>query len=351
MSSGGNTHWCYQCRQPIRPRNRGTVCPICDGGFVQELEELRGSPGPGPVGVNSSNTTTPYGIRDGPNQIQGIMEALDSLMIRNNPEQRLGLIEALESFTGQRRRYGIDADRNPWLIFQGQVPPGRMPMPRSGGFEMFFNGNPGIGLSRGNNGDLFVGPGLHELIEQLMVDRQGPAPAPRSAIDALPVIKITRTHIQTDSHCPVCKDQFELGTEARQMPCNHLYHSDCIVPWLVQHNSCPVCRHELGSSTPSCRQNSNSSSGSSRRSSSSINNISRERGNSDQNTNRRNPFSFLWPFRSSTTTTSSTSNREYVSPPNVSNPTTTTTTTTTTTHGGENHEFHEMNYSGWPFEY
>lgn len=295
---------------------------------MQELEELSGGPG-GPGGPGGYSAPTTYGSRDGPDQLYGIMEALDSLMLRNNPEHRLGLMEALDAFMGQRRRYGMDADRSPWLIFQGQMP-GRVPMPRNGGFEMFFNGNPGIGLSRGNNGDVFVGPGLQELIEQLMVDRQGPPPAPRTAIDAMPTIKITRAHMQTDSHCPVCKEQFELGTEARQMPCNHMYHSDCIIPWLVQHNSCPVCRHELGSSTSSCRQN---SSAGSRRSSSSN---TRERGGSDQSSSRRNPFSFLWPFRSS----NSSSSREYVGT-SASNPPPTTTR-------GENHE---MNYSGWPFDY
>ncbi|KAL9263810.1 putative E3 ubiquitin-protein ligase RHC1A [Drosera capensis] len=165
--------------------------------------------------------------------------------------------------------------------------------------------------------------GFQELLEQLsMNDRRGPPPAPRSAIDSMPTIKITQSHLETYSHCPVCKDLFELGTEARIMPCNHIYHSDCIVPWLAQHNSCPVCRHELTPQASATTRLVQPSSAGNRSISSSS--ISRSRESNDQNQGRRNPFS-----------SSNANNREY-----------------TGNNGSYPRASHDDHYSsGWPFDY
>ncbi|XP_059553457.1 E3 ubiquitin-protein ligase RNF126 isoform X30 [Myotis daubentonii] len=76
-------------------------------------------------------------------------------------------------------------------------------------------------------------------------ENTGPPPADKEKIQALPTVTVTEEHVGSGLECPVCKDDYELGERVRQLPCNHLFHDGCIVPWLEQHDSCPVCRKSL----------------------------------------------------------------------------------------------------------
>ena len=42
--------------------------------------------------------------------------------------------------------------------------------------------------------------------------------------------------------CPVCQDKFNENEKCVKIPCGHVYHLDCLLPWLNTNNTCPVCR-------------------------------------------------------------------------------------------------------------
>ncbi|KAI7741885.1 hypothetical protein M8C21_022459 [Ambrosia artemisiifolia] len=42
--------------------------------------------------------------------------------------------------------------------------------------------------------------------------------------------------------CVVCLDDFEPREMVTLTPCNHMFHDNCIVPWVKSHGHCPVCR-------------------------------------------------------------------------------------------------------------
>ncbi|CAL0312890.1 unnamed protein product [Lupinus luteus] len=109
-----------------------------------------------------------------------------------------------------------------------------------------------------NLGDYFLGPGLEQLIQHLAENdpnSYGTPPASKTAVEGLPDIAVNDKLLDSDlSQCAVCKDTFELNEIAKQLPCKHIYHSDCILPWLELHNSCPVCRYELPTDDPDYEQ-------------------------------------------------------------------------------------------------
>jgi len=100
-------------------------------------------------------------------------------------------------------------------------------------------------MLHGNPGDYAWGSGgLDSVITQLLnnLDGTGPPPMPSQDITKLPTVLITSQETSKNLQCTVCMEDFVLNEPVRQLACGHMYHNDCIVPWLEMHGSCPICR-------------------------------------------------------------------------------------------------------------
>ncbi|XP_013410592.1 RING finger protein 24-like [Lingula anatina] len=45
--------------------------------------------------------------------------------------------------------------------------------------------------------------------------------------------------------CPVCLDEFKLKEKIALCLCRHAFHLKCLLQWLEQRNSCPMCNTQV----------------------------------------------------------------------------------------------------------
>lgn len=235
MESVRSPFWCYRCSRFIRIRaapQDSVSCPDCGDGFVEELDTPSRSPihprFPAPVAY--SDTSPSPGPSPG---------------FSPSPSPR---------FRRARRNGGDRSPFNPVIVLRGSNSGNEgVVEERGNNYELYYDDGSGSGLRPlpASMSEFLMGSGFDRLLDQLAqleingVGRFDQPPASKAAIESMPIIKIVSNHVSTESHCAVCKEPFELDADAREMPCKHIYHSDCILPWLSIRNSCPVCRHEL----------------------------------------------------------------------------------------------------------
>ncbi|CAL9696348.1 unnamed protein product [Knipowitschia caucasica] len=293
--------FCHRCSAEISPRLPDYTCPRCDSGFIEELLEERSAD-------NGSMST----ISSGPQNQQSLENPEQHLFTfsSGNGQFSLGVFaivltwepvweqkttEMLKIAEKGKQPHGTDMVLRQQRRRQSSMrPPGwQEDVPTLEGIiQQLVNGiiaptavpNLGVGpwgVLHSNPMDYAWGAnGLDAIITQLLnqFENTGPPPADRDKIKSLPTIQITDEHVASGLECPVCKEDYSVGETVRQLPCNHMFHNDCIVPWLEQHDTCPVCRKSLsGQNTATnppelSEMNFNSSNSSSSSSSSSTSN-------------------------------------------------------------------------------
>ena len=76
----------------------------------------------------------------------------------------------------------------------------------------------------------------------------------RFGINSIQRMSSTLSKKQTQDHeeeknpcCSICFEDYEIGDElceSTNNDCPHKFHADCMIPWLVKHKECPICRHD-----------------------------------------------------------------------------------------------------------
>ncbi|XP_050363664.1 E3 ubiquitin-protein ligase RZF1 [Argentina anserina] len=286
-------YWCYQCQRQVRITSTPDpiICPRCFGQFLAEMD----------ITFRPTRRFTDYTDFDSTPGAR-LLEALslmldppislfDSGLLDPEPETR----RPGPSRRRRHRSFDDDIERGDpthpelgtrnrprtWIIVRPVNDDPIQPLPRARDTQ-----NPVLPVPRGADpGNYFFGSGLQGLIEELTQnDRPGPPPVPEPTINLIPSVKVTEAHLSNDTNCPICMDEFKVGGEARELPCKHIYHGECIVPWLRLHNSCPVCRVEIPVSTAEESEGSNSGGGSGG-------------GRRGRRGGRWSRFRSLWPFR------------------------------------------------------
>ena len=134
-----------------------------------------------------------------------------------------------------------------------------------GFFENFFNGNmnlnndfmnmPSGGMRRiiipmgmgamGNMGGMGQN-NLNELIERMLHYRRD-NPTDAAIVSELPETKIDDINkLDNDKKsCVICMEDFKNGDVSTNLPCLHMFHTNCIQSWLKTQNTCPICKFQL----------------------------------------------------------------------------------------------------------
>lgn len=45
--------------------------------------------------------------------------------------------------------------------------------------------------------------------------------------------------------CAICTEELEKDEKVSSLECQHVFHSECLIPWLEIQNTCPNCRFVL----------------------------------------------------------------------------------------------------------
>ncbi|MBN3292955.1 RN115 ligase, partial [Polypterus senegalus] len=242
--------FCHCCKGEVSPKLPEYICPRCESGFIEEVTDDSSFLEGGASGI-SDEAATHFAelwhllFVDRPFSMDPDRDLTERQPLPSSEYWTSGRTTRLQTQRRYRSRGTTRPDRSPAVegivqqflasLFANSGVPGSPPLSWTG-------------MLHSNPGDYAWGQGgLDAVITQLLgqFENTGPPPAEKEKISSLPTVHVSQDQVDSGLECPVCKEDYRQGEEVRQLPCNHFFHSTCIVPWLEMHDTCPVCRKSL----------------------------------------------------------------------------------------------------------
>uniref|UniRef100_A0A0B6ZWJ8 RING-type E3 ubiquitin transferase n=1 Tax=Arion vulgaris TaxID=1028688 RepID=A0A0B6ZWJ8_9EUPU len=242
--------YCHECRREVLPNIPAFTCSRCDSGFIEEMADRPSLPSQPFIDPLNSDSVVqfaellntpffePLRAPVAPSWHHRYSTRLathnDDVDVEDDEMRGVAPSAVFHFSSGDARQPGqqtIHGIINYVIQHLSNDLGGRTPL-----------------ILRGNPADYAWGPnGLDAIISQLLnhLEGTGAPPAQKDKIDNLARVTIEQSHIDNTLQCSICMDDFEIATEVRKLPCDHFYHSECIVKWLEMHGTCPVCRKDL----------------------------------------------------------------------------------------------------------
>ncbi|XP_076179466.1 E3 ubiquitin-protein ligase Iruka isoform X2 [Ptiloglossa arizonensis] len=261
--------FCHKCSIEIERLRPDYTCPRCASGFIEELEssnndssnDINSGMDITSVDLADVNDLLPYVSEDlydlDPRLIEMVLRLTTRGQTSNAPNRNNVLASRRRGIWLQNTRVTRHANsgrgrQDGHMSVQNMIQDFLFNLSRGLGHPVTQDGQPpvvNIRLFLGNPGDyVWSQDGLDAIVTQMLnqLDGTGPPPLPRKQIDEIPTTTVTQNHVDTKLQCSVCWEDFKVSEPVKLLPCQHLFHAPCIVPWLELHGTCPICRQSLG---------------------------------------------------------------------------------------------------------
>jgi hypothetical protein len=85
---------------------------------------------------------------------------------------------------------------------------------------------------------------LDTIYELLSINMEHYDPPSQTVLDQCTVKTFDKNKDQVET-CVICQCDYDDGDQVKTLTCQHQFHDDCVMQWLKNHSTCPICKTSL----------------------------------------------------------------------------------------------------------